>query len=133
MIIGANFPHGYYRSSTDRDRKLEKNHAAITLFKIVLLKTMYQTLQTPNIRIGYIFVYTYVMLCAIWYHLYNLKNVENIHGGVLYLVKLQDSANLLKITLGVFHVFKLSKWYQIAQSPQSHCSDEEDGHIGLSS
>ena len=21
------------------------------------------------------------MLCTIWYHLYNLKNVENTHGG----------------------------------------------------
>ena len=26
---------------------------------------------------------------AIWYHLYNLKNVKNTHGGVLILVKLQ--------------------------------------------
>ena len=26
------------------------------------------------------------MLCAIWYHLYNLKNVKNTHGGVLLLV-----------------------------------------------
>ena len=30
----------------------------------------------------------YVIRCAIWYHLYNLKNLENIHGGVLHLVKL---------------------------------------------
>ena len=29
------------------------------------------------------------MLCAIWYHLYNLKNVKNTHGGVILLVKLQ--------------------------------------------
>ena len=29
------------------------------------------------------------MFCAIWYHLYNLKNLKNIHGGVLLLVKLQ--------------------------------------------
>ena len=29
------------------------------------------------------------MCCAIWYHLYNLRNVKNIHGGVLLLVKLQ--------------------------------------------
>ena len=29
------------------------------------------------------------MRCAIWYHLCNLKNVENTHGGVLMLVKLQ--------------------------------------------
>ena len=31
------------------------------------------------------------MFCAIWYHLYNLKNVKNTHGGVLLLV--------LKVTL----------------------------------
>ena len=30
--------------------------------------------------------------CAVWYHLYNLKNVKNTHGGVLILVKLQGSA-----------------------------------------
>ena len=29
------------------------------------------------------------ILCVIWYHLYNLKNVKNTHGGVLLLVKLQ--------------------------------------------
>ena len=32
-----------------------------------------------------------VMLCAIWYHLYNLKNVKKNHGGVLLIVKLQTS------------------------------------------
>ena len=37
------------------------------------------------------------MLCVIWYHLYNLKNVKNTNGGVLLLVKLY-------------------KWCQIAQS-----------------
>ena len=31
------------------------------------------------------------MRWAIWYHLYNLKNVKNTHGGVLFLV--------LKVTL----------------------------------
>ena len=31
----------------------------------------------------------FVMRCAIWYHLSNLKNVENTPGGVLILVKLQ--------------------------------------------
>ena len=36
------------------------------------------------------------MRYAICYHLYNLKNVKNTHGGVLLLVKLY-------------------KWYQIAQ------------------
>ena len=34
--------------------------------------------------------------CAIWYHLYNLKNVENTHGGVLILVKLQAFATIPK-------------------------------------
>ena len=28
------------------------------------------------------------MFCAIWYHLHNLKNVKNSHGGVILLVKL---------------------------------------------
>ena len=34
----------------------------------------------------------YVMFCAIWYYLHNLKNVENTHGGVLPLVKLQTKS-----------------------------------------
>ena len=38
---------------------------------------------------------TSVKHCAIWYHLYNLKNVKNIHGGVLLLV----AVTLLKVTL----------------------------------
>ena len=32
--------------------------------------------------------HAYVMFCAIWYHLYNLKNMKNTHGGVLFIVKL---------------------------------------------
>ena len=31
----------------------------------------------------------FVIRCVIWNHLHNLKNVKNIHGGVLLLVKLQ--------------------------------------------
>ena len=31
----------------------------------------------------------YVMRCAIWHYLYNLKNVTNTHEGVLILLKLQ--------------------------------------------
>ena len=30
-----------------------------------------------------------MMLCAIGFHLYNLKNEKNTHGGALLLVKLQ--------------------------------------------
>ena len=29
-----------------------------------------------------------VMFCANWYHLYNLKNVKNTHGGVLLFSKI---------------------------------------------
>ena len=56
---------------------------------------------------------------AIWYHLYNLKIVKNTHGGVLILVKLQALAcNFTKINTPpwvFFTLFKLYKWYQIAQ------------------
>ena len=42
--------------------------------------------------------------CAIWYHLYNLKNVKNTHKGVLFLVKLQAKSNTPPL---VFFTF----WY----------------------
>ena len=62
----------------------------------------------------------FVMLCAIWHHLYNLKNVKNTHGGVILLVKLQAEAyNFTKSNTFpyVFFTFlKLNEWYQIAQS-----------------
>ena len=38
------------------------------------------------------------MRCAIWYHLYNFKNVKYTHGGTLLLVKLQaEGRNFTKI------------------------------------
>ena len=41
-----------------------------------------------------------MMFCAIWYIMYNLKNVRNTHGGVLLLIKLQAKpATLLKAIL----------------------------------
>ena len=45
-------------------------------------------------------------LCAILYHLYNVKNVKNTHGEVLLLLKLQAKA-LLYLTLlhEYFYVF----------------------------
>ena len=36
-----------------------------------------------------------LMLCAIWYHLYNFKSVENNHGGKLLLAKF----TLIKVSL----------------------------------
>ena len=40
----------------------------------------------------------HMMLCAIWYHLHNLKNVKNTNGGVLLLVKLQAPVNCTNAT-----------------------------------
>ena len=80
------------------------------------------------------------MRCTIWYHLHNLKNVKNTHGGMLLLVKLQALHFIWKPVIwfavqikwlvsiwntkpatctllhGCFFTFlKLCKWYQIAQ------------------
>ena len=51
------------------------------------------------------------MFRAIWYHLYNLNNENNTHGGVLLFVKLQIETPPWVF----FRFFKLYKWYQIAQ------------------
>ena len=55
----------------------------------------------------------YVVHCTIWYHLCNLKNLKNIHGGVLLLVKLQawnqigiKSCNASNMNLSNRHVFR---------------------------
>ena len=63
----------------------------------------------------------YVMLCAIRYYLYNLRNVKHTHGGVLLFVKLQaESCNFTKSSTPppwvFFMFFELYKWYQIVQS-----------------
>ena len=64
--------------------------------------------------------WSFVVLRAIWYHSYNLKNVENTHGGVLILVNLQTEAcNFTKSNTPpwvFFTLFKLCTWYQIAQN-----------------
>ena len=59
------------------------------------------------------------MLCAICYHLCNLKNVKNTNGGVLLVLKLHAKAcNFTKSKSPpwlFFTFFKLYKWYQLAQ------------------
>ena len=61
-----------------------------------------------------------MLRCAIWHHLYNLKNMKNTHGEVLLLVKLQAKAcNITKSNTPrwvFFTFFKLCKWYQIAEN-----------------
>ena len=64
-----------------------------------------------------------LMRCAISYHLYNLKNVKNTHGGVFLLVK---ACNFTKSSIPpwvFFTLFKLYKWYQIAQNITYGISD----------
>ena len=54
-----------------------------------------------------------MMRCAISYHFYNVKNLENTHEGVLHLVKLQAESNPPSWVLLTF--FKLYKWGKIAE------------------
>ena len=81
-----------------------------------------QWLLTSYYFIGCLFQisFTYEMLCAVWYHLYNLKNVKSTHRGELRLAKFQGhTCNFTKSSTPpcVFVMFfKLYKWYQIAQS-----------------
>ena len=58
--------------------------------------------------------YSYEMLCTIWYHLYNLKNVKKSHGRVL-LLKVCSFTKSSTPPWVFFMIFKLYKWYQIAQ------------------
>ena len=56
------------------------------------------------------------MLCAIWYHFYNLKNVKNTFEGMSLLVKLQAYFTKSNTLLWLFFTFlNLHKWYQIVQ------------------
>ena len=60
------------------------------------------------------------MLCAIWFHIFNLKNVKNTPKGVLHLVKFWAEAwNFTRSVTPPWvlsMLFKLLKWYKIAQS-----------------
>ena len=63
---------------------------------------------------------SHVMLCAIWYHFYNFKNVKNTNRGVYFITSLRASAcNFTKNNTpswAFFMFLKSYKWYQIAQS-----------------
>ena len=61
----------------------------------------------------------YETVCAIWYHLYNLKKSKKHPWRSATFRSVQSPATLLKVTLhhGCFsHCLKLHKWYQMAQS-----------------
>ena len=57
------------------------------------------------------FATKYVVLCAIWYHWYNSKNVKNTHGGVLLNFTESNTPPWVFFTF-----FKLYTWYYIVQS-----------------
>ena len=40
---------------------------------------------TGKLDLVSVYIFIYEMFCAIWHHLYNLKNVKNTDGGVLLL------------------------------------------------
>ena len=48
------------------------------------------------------------MFCAIWYHLYNLKNVKNTYGGVLLLVKGGTETEFCKALLDMERILNTS-------------------------
>ena len=64
------FKNGYFPIITRLTRRTKHSSAAVNH---ILRKAI---------------LFTNVMRCAIWYHLYNLKNVKNTHGGVLILLNL---------------------------------------------
>ena len=56
-----------------------------------------------------------VLRCAIWYHLYNLKDVKNTHRGVLHLVKLQaalKACTIIKSSTPPWVLFTFFKLYK---------------------
>ena len=68
-----------------------------------------------------------MMHWAIWYHLYDLKNVKNTHAGVFVLGKLQAEAEACDFTKSnnlpwvLWTFFKLYKLYKIAQRITISC------------
>ena len=62
------------------------------------------------------------MLCAIWYHLYNIKNVKNTHGELILLVKLHvEACNFTKSITPpsvLFMFFKLHKYTKSRKASQ---------------
>ena len=54
--------------------------------KIIQKKEKKYELHITLLKRMYVCICTYVMLRAIWYNLYSLKNVKSTHGRVLLLV-----------------------------------------------
>ena len=57
---------------------------------------------------------SFEILCAIWCHLYNFRNVKNTNGRVLLLVKLQAKASNFTESNTPLCVFHISEIVQMA-------------------
>ena len=72
---------------------LKKSLMANFIFSAVILSHIVSRVLGLEAKSNYCYIWKtgpYLMRCMIWYHFYNLKNVENIHEGLLLLVQLQD-------------------------------------------
>ena len=56
---------------------------------LIVLDPDHVSHQKNNMLVFNCFCECFVIFCSILYHLYNLKNMKNTHGGVLLLVKLR--------------------------------------------
>ena len=74
--------------SYNEHKRREKTFLTIR-FAPLVQKTSSCSFNTLQVTILVLILRISVMFSAIWYHLYNLKNVKNTQGEVLLLVKLQ--------------------------------------------
>ena len=58
------------------------------IFTGILKDTSKEKLYQERLQLQRLPVLVHIR-CAIWYYLYNLKNVKNTHGAVLLLVKVK--------------------------------------------
>ena len=58
------------------------------MFRIITFLSVFSPIHNNVLSL----VWSFMVRCAIWYHLHNLKIVKNTHGGVLILVELQALA-----------------------------------------
>ena len=75
--------------NVESSRPLQTIYPGPKLIKVTSILKSYLTVQP--------------LFCAIWYHLYNLKNVKNTYGGVLLLVKLPNFRVRIEVRRGVHY------------------------------
>ena len=62
--------------------KMSENQKFVVFFRGYEMGTFARNGLMENL------ICTHVVRCAIWHHLYNLKNAKNTHGGALILVNM---------------------------------------------